>query len=86
MSTKYTIKPLEWKRWGNTDETAWWDAGTPFGSYKVENNYGNWTWGYNFQEYYDEESGQHCESLEDGQQKAWENWLSRVLLALEPTE
>ena len=73
---EYKIKPLEWEDpYGDGDYIQ---ANTSFGSYHVrfDEDLG-WMWGYNFDDYYDEGEST-CKSLEDGKQKAWEDWISRL--------
>lgn len=77
----FRIKELNWMR-GSDD----WSASTPFGSYRVyKSEYSGWKWGYNFDEYYDEDEFS-CNSLEDGMSEAGENWLSRILDCLDKAE
>jgi hypothetical protein len=73
------IKPLEWEQ---CRDWRMFTASTPFGQYRVEQeDNGQCKWGYCFNEYYDEETFE-CESIDDGKQKAWDNWLKRITPAL----
>jgi len=71
--TVYMIKPLKWIK-GLGEEYI---AMTPFGEYKIYKHENQWYWGYEFDEYYNE---QHlgCKSLEDGKNKAQAHWTMRL--------
>lgn len=85
----FTIKPLEWR--GNIqDWCERYEASVPMGTFHVERikkdldtaqNWGDWKWGYCFDEYYDENQ-LLCESLEEGKLLAEEEWERRILPAL----
>jgi hypothetical protein len=81
------LLPLQWKRNHGAPYWRCYTASTPFGSFQVERwreegntakPWGPWKWGYCFDEYHDEYQGE-CASLEDGKQKAWKEWESRML-------
>ncbi len=87
----YAIRPLKWEATLNGISETY-RAGTGFGQYEVKRDregwneklpWGPWRWGYCFYEYYDEENFE-CDSLEEGQGLAAENWMNRILVELEP--
>lgn len=84
MSKKYTVAELVWK--GEPELLDGYFviyAETPFGSYSIERYGDRITWGYRFQEYYDQKEFE-CDSLEDGKAKAWDHWNERLSSALKP--
>lgn len=90
QSGAFQIRPLRWKR-ERSDNLELHGAYVPMGSYAVRRSrdepgepWGPWHWGYTFDEYYDELEAE-CASLKDGKQKAWEDWVKRLLPALVPT-
>lgn len=85
----YSIKPLKWEISKNKISENY-TAHVPMGTYTVFRNrrdwdeaqpFENWQWSYCFDEYYDE-STQDCESLKEGKNKCWEDWIKRILPAL----
>jgi len=78
----YTIKPLEWE--GEIkEEFDYMGASTPFGRYGITlTEEGGFTWGYCFDEYYDE-GDFPCDSIEEGKRLAEEHWQKRLAGALE---
>ena len=77
------IKPLDWKPLIDSEYELRLVATPSFGLYQI--NYikttGECNWGYIFDDYFDEKNF-HCNSIEEGKQLAWENWLSRILPSL----
>ena len=74
----YKIKQLEWE-----ESTLGYDTFTPFGRmtvYKSDDK--SWTWGYCFDEYYDEETFS-CEGPDQGKLLAQEEWNKRITSMLE---
>lgn len=74
------LRPLNWEDSDKGDHAI---AYTPFGYYNVYfASDGKPVLHYLFQEYFDEGSID-CENLEDGKQKAWDDWVSRSLSILQ---
>ena len=78
MTTKlYKIKKLQWKE-SLTGHVTY----TPFGRMEVYKNFGKWSWGYCFDEYYDEEYFP-CGNLDEGKMAAQEEWEKRITSMME---
>ena len=81
VSTRFTIKPLEWT--GKIEEE--YDslyAYTPFGNYSINmHEAGRLTWGYCFDEYYDEENFE-VDSIDEAKKAAIKHWIDRIKPAL----
>jgi hypothetical protein len=85
----YTIKPLKWEK-SFTEDCQRYRAEVPMGSYTVSRNkwaseddkWSHWQFEYCFDEYYDE-SYRDCDNAKHGKQLAEEDWLRRILPALE---
>lgn len=60
-ATVFTVLPLQWRRVPIPDR-EWWTTDTIFGSLDVEDDHGEITWRYCFDEYYDE-GREHAESV-----------------------
>lgn len=80
---KYLIKPLRWKAAWKSDVTniCRLEANTPFGNYWIKHYDDAWTWGYCFQEHYDEGNfdGKDLDDCKALAEKDWHRRLSKVL-------
>lgn len=85
----YTIKPLKWEKFFN-DDVQQYRCGVPMGTYTIrrdkwsneDGSWSKWQFEYCFDEYYDD-GARECDNAKHGKQLAEEDWLRRILPALE---
>jgi hypothetical protein len=81
VGTRFTIKPLEWNGKIKKEYDSLY-ANTPFGNYYINmHEAGQLTWGYSFDEYYDEENFE-VDSIEEAKEAALRHWIDRITPAL----
>ena len=78
------LRPIEWQHWVSQIDVGCetFTGNTVLGNYTIDYDRGTVTWGYCFDEYYDEERGKEAESVADAKRQVWEHYISRVGPAL----